>query len=219
MGEIDDLFAAGPEPAEVDQLGGNAVYRRRALVAAGSFNPYVVSYEEAELAERMRRAGYSVVRLPVELGTHHTGERGSFEELRRHVEENLIRGYGQTLRLALGQGLFWTHARRMRRNLETLAVLAAGVAAAAMSLVLRDVRWVMGWALGCVGLVAAFMVRSRSVTKPLRLVRDWVVWSGPLVLGFLERPRDPRALDVDAVIARTSRGGEPGERCRAEAAC
>jgi len=207
VGEVVDFFATGPEAAVVDQLGGNAVYRRRALEAAGSFNPYVVSYEEAELAERLRRAGYAVVRLPVELGTHHTGERGSLDELRRHVGENLIRGYGQTLRLALGQGLFWTHARRMKRNLQTIAALAAGVVAVALGLALGDPRWPLGWALGCLAVVVAFVVRSRSVTKPLRLVTDWVVWSGPLLLGFFERPRDPRRLDLDAVVARVTHGG------------
>jgi GT2 family glycosyltransferase len=210
IGGREDLFEVGPVPEEADQLGGNAVYRRRALEAAGSFNPYIVSYEEAELAERLRRAGYRVVRLPVELGTHHTDERLSLDELRRHVEENLIRGYGQTLRVALGQGLFWVHARRMRRNLQTLALLAAGILAGATSLVLRDPRWILGWALGCLAVVLAFMVRSRSVVKPLRLVRSWVVWSGPLVLGFLERPRDPRQLDLGAVVARVSRGGGVG---------
>ena len=72
VSETPDVFRMTSEvPEEVDQLGGNAVYRRAALDAAGSFNPYVISYEEAELAERLRRAGQVVVRLPVPVGVHH----------------------------------------------------------------------------------------------------------------------------------------------------
>src|SRR5262249_54036165 len=83
VGENPDCFGAGPDPEEVDQLGGNAIYRRAALEAVGSFNPYVVSYEEAELAERLRLTGSTVRRLPIVLGTHRTGRPGTPPGLRR----------------------------------------------------------------------------------------------------------------------------------------
>jgi len=202
VGSSPDCFGAGDVPAAVEGLGGNAIYRRDILERVGSFNPYVVSYEEAELAARLRRAGSSVVRLPIMMGTHRTGLRGSLKELGRRYRDNLIKGYGQVLRLALRQGTFREHARSMKRYLQFQAVVACALIAGLASLVTGDPRIVLVPLVGAVALVGAFMVRSRSLTKPFQLIADWGVWTLPMVRGFLERPRDPRALRAADMIGR-----------------
>src|SRR5262249_34420450 len=140
VGATPDVFEAGDAPAEVDELGGNAIYRRAVLDTIGSFNPFVVSYEESELTERLRHAGHAVVRLPVVLGTHHTGPRGSLKGLSRRYRDNLIKGYGQVLRLALRQGTFRRHARRMKRYLQFQAAIALALLALGAGAVLGDWR-------------------------------------------------------------------------------
>jgi glycosyltransferase involved in cell wall biosynthesis len=202
VGDSPDCFGAGDVPAAVEALGGNAIYRRDVLEREGSFNPYIVSYEEAELAARLRRAGSSVVRLPIVMGTHRTGLRGSLKELGRRYRDNLIKGYGQVLRVALRQGTFREHARSMKRYLQFQAVVAIALAAGLASLVTGDARIVLVPLVGALALVAAFMLRSRSVTKPFQLIADWGVWSVPMIRGFLERPRDPSVLRAADMIAR-----------------
>jgi glycosyltransferase involved in cell wall biosynthesis len=202
VGSSPDVFAAGDAPAEVEGLGGNALYRRSALEGVGSFNPFIVSYEEAELAARLRQSGTVVVRLPVVMGTHRTGVRGSLRELGRRYRENLIKGYGQVLRVALGQGTFLAHARRMKRYLQFQAVVACALLAGIASALTGDLRLVAVPLLLAALLVALFMVRSRSLTKPLKLIADWAVWTPPMIRGFLERPREPRALRPLDMIAR-----------------
>jgi glycosyltransferase involved in cell wall biosynthesis len=200
VGGHPDCFDAAPTPEEVEDPGGNAVYRRASLDAAGSFNPFLTSYEEAELTARLRHAGYAVVRLPVVLGTHHTGLRGSLQELGRRWRDNLIRGYGQALRISVGTPFLRTHVRRQKRYLQFLAVVAAGVVAVVTSALLG--RWwlLAAWVGLGAALIVAFMARSRSLTKPFLLIADWSVWSIPLVLGFLETPRDPRSLSVEQAV-------------------
>ena len=202
VGGSPDCFGAGDVPAAVEGLGGNAIYRRDMLERVGSFNPYIVSYEEGELAARLRKAGASVVRLPIVMGTHRTGPRGSLKELRRRYRDNLIKGYGQVLRVSLLQGTFREHARSMKRYLQFQAVLACAVIAGLASLVTGNGRILLAPLVGAVALVGAFMVRSRSLTKPFQLIADWAVWTMPMVKGFIERPRDPRALRPLDVIAR-----------------
>ena len=202
VGRSGDVFGAGDIPAEVEGLGGNALYRRAALAGVGSFNPFIVSYEEAELAARLRKRGFVVMRLPIVMGTHRTGPRGSLQELSRRYRENLIKGYGQTLRVALGQGTFLTHARSMKRYLQFQAVVAFALAAGLGAIVTGNPRLLLA-PLGVAGLlVLLFMARSRSLTKPFLLIADWAVWTPPMMRGFLERPRDPRALRLTEVIAR-----------------
>ena len=153
------------------------------------------------VAERLRLAGGTVRRLPIVLGTHRTGRRGTLAELRRRRRENLIKGYGQALRLGLHNGTFSIHARQMARYRQFLACCGASVMALLASLVTGDMRFVGVWLAGVVLFVAAFAVRSRSVKKPLALILDWAVWAAPLVRGFLERPRDPRSLVVADLVA------------------
>lgn len=201
VGEHPDLFGVGSEPEEAHQLGGNAIYRRAALEAVGSFNPYVVSYEEAELAERLRHAGGTVVLLPVVLGTHRTEPRGTLAELRRRRRDNLIKGYGQALRLGLRNGTFGAHARGMARYLQFIAFAALGLGALCATALTGDGRFAGAWGLAALLFMAAFALKSRSLEKPVRQILDWAFWSGPLVRGFLERPRDAGALAWSDLVA------------------
>jgi GT2 family glycosyltransferase len=202
VGSNADVFGADDIPAEVEGLGGNALYRRAALAGVGSFNPFIVSYEEAELAARLRKRGFVVMRLPIVMGTHRTGPRGSLQELGRRYRENLIKGYGQTLRVALGQGTFLTHARSMKRYLQFQAVVAFALAAGLGAMATGNLRVLLAPLGVAVALVLLFMVRSRSLTKPFLLIADWAVWMPPMIRGFLERPRDPRTLRLTDVIAK-----------------
>jgi GT2 family glycosyltransferase len=208
VGEHADFFRVGSEPADVDELAGNAIYRRATLEAVGSFNPFLSSYEEMDLAERARQAGFRIVRLPITLGTHHTGQRGTVSELRRRYRDNLIRGYGQVLRRSLGTSMFWPHVRLMNgRHLQFQAAMLVGLLALIASVVTRDARWIGVWGALAALVTLGFMVKGRSLTKPFLLYLEWAVWSVPMLKGFLETPRDPRALVVADVIERVEDGG------------
>lgn len=203
VGEHPDIFAVASGPQDVDELGGNAIYRRAALDAVGSFNPFLSSYEEMDLAERLRQSGFRIVRLPITLGTHRTGQRGTVRELRRRYRDNLIRGYGQVLRRSLGTPMLWSHARLMNgRHLQFQGVLLVGLLAAVMSLATCDQRWIGAWCAFCALVTVGFMVKGRSLSKPFLLYVEWAVWSVPMIRGFLERPRDPRTLVIESVIER-----------------
>jgi glycosyltransferase involved in cell wall biosynthesis len=201
VGENPDLFNHRSDQIEsVHQLGGNAIYRRAALQRVGSFNPYILSYEEAELAERLRRAGFSTVRLPIVVGTHRTGARGTIAELHRRYRENLMIGYGQVLRVAIQDGLFVRHAVEMKRDLQYLALLAASVIVMVVSVWRQDATLAIGWVGLQLLLFLAFALKTRSFRKPLLLLRDWSVQAVPLIRGFLRKPKNPRQFKVDEVV-------------------
>jgi hypothetical protein len=142
------------------------------------------------------------------MGTHRTGLRGSMQELGRRYRDNLIKGYGQTLRVALGQGTFLAHARSMKRYLQFQAVLAFAVVVLLASAVTGTAWLAITPFVLAVLLIGAFMLRSRSLAKPFIQIADWGVWTWPMIRGFLERPRDPAGLDPLAMIARRSDLGD-----------
>lgn len=206
VGENPDFFHMGDAIEDAYQLGGNAIYRRGALDAVGSFNPYVVSFEEAELAERLRQRGYRLQRLPLELGTHHTPLRTSIREPWRRFRSSLMSGYGQVLRLSLQNGTFWRHALHMNRYLLFMAFELVGCVLLATSIGRADPRYFATWVVAGVGMLALMVVRNRSLSGPLSVICDWVL-AGPAILwGFVQRPPDPSAISLYGVI----------ERCEAE---
>lgn len=202
-----DYFATGDAESAVDQFGGNALYRRAALEAVGSFNPFVRSFEEAELGARLRQDGWRLVRIPVQMATHHTQRPDSVDEYWRRVRSHLFTGQGQVLRIAMRQGLFWEHARRLNRVLLFLLWSAVGCAAAAVSLVWSRSTPVGLWVGSTAVVLVGFMIRSRSLTKPFRMVLDWAVCAAPLAWGFLLNPQDPERFRLEEVVTADHMGG------------
>ena len=80
---------------EVECFGGAALYRATALARAGTFNPYMLGEEERELGFRIRRAGYRLEKIPVDMAMH-------VEKVQDHGEVNeksrYFRGVGQLIR-------------------------------------------------------------------------------------------------------------------------
>jgi GT2 family glycosyltransferase len=55
---------------ETDACGGDAMMRMAALVEVGGFDPTVIAGEEPELCVRLRRAGWKIERLELEMTMH-----------------------------------------------------------------------------------------------------------------------------------------------------
>lgn len=55
---------------EVEECGGDALFRTPVFAEAGGFNPRMIAGEEPELCVRLRNAGYQIVRLPIEMTLH-----------------------------------------------------------------------------------------------------------------------------------------------------
>lgn len=201
IGEKADYFGTGADVQRVKQLGGNGLYRRAALDEVGSFNPYVRSFEEAELGARLRQAGWSLLRIPDLMAHHHTQKPDALAEYWRRLRSNLLTGQGQVLRLSLRQGLFWEHATQLNRVLLFLAWAAFGLFTLIAGLLGSTTAPPTIWLVMSMVLVVAFAIRSRSATKPFQLILDWAVCSVPLVWGFTLPPADPTGFHLLPAIA------------------
>ncbi len=92
------------ESVEVECFGGAAMYKRTALDRAGTFNPYMLGEEERELGYRIRREGFQLRKLPVDMAVH-------MEKVQDHGEVNeksrYFRGVGQLIRAYPFTPIFW----------------------------------------------------------------------------------------------------------------
>jgi GT2 family glycosyltransferase len=55
---------------EVDECGGDVMFRCPVFLEVGGFNPRMIAGEEPELCVRVRERGYKILRLPVEMTLH-----------------------------------------------------------------------------------------------------------------------------------------------------
>lgn len=88
---------------EVGTLRGIGMYRRAAMQQAGTFNPWLVCEEEAELALRLRAHGWKLLQLPHQMGCHMRGIAAQAAIIREWKLGRLT-GDGKTLLYALHAG-------------------------------------------------------------------------------------------------------------------
>lgn len=88
---IDREWATPVGPA--DACGGDAVFRCRAYVAAGGFDPAMLAGEEPELCARLRGQGWAIMRLDAPMTIHDAAMERFSQWWRRAVRSGM--GYAQ----------------------------------------------------------------------------------------------------------------------------
>jgi GT2 family glycosyltransferase len=186
---------------EAKFFGGAALYRRSALEEVGGFNPYLISYEEPELGMRLRYAGYKLMCLPSLVCTHYGLMTNSWEYCIRRLRSRLWLGMGQVLRYHLRSGLFQMFPREL--YLQTLVYLGGGLVSMfiiVLALLLRNVQFLIGWALVVSLIVIVFWIKKRDMSKVLL----GFFMHGSLIYGasrgFLMTLRSPTDYPTNAEV-------------------
>jgi glycosyltransferase involved in cell wall biosynthesis len=165
-------------------LGGNALYRRTALVEAGGFQPFLVNEEEAELRSRIEGLGHTTMAVSGVMITHHTEPNASLSDLRKRGISSFRGGCGHILRCSLGTPRFRYFVRFFNRYL-----LAACYCIGLMALTIGVFgglhwAWLLGWfALGAAAFVGLW-IRRRDVRDASYLVAAWATCGIALLFGF-----------------------------------
>lgn len=189
-------------PGPVDRLDGGGLYRRQAIEAAGYFSDRNLhSYEEFDLAVRLRSLGWSLWRLPLDAADHFGHDAPPYSLLLRRWRTRYICGLGELVRAAAGQS-------RMRLILHGLRELRIYLAVIAWWCLLIGVPfWPLTplWRVTSLGLLAvaplALMAwRKRSFTEALYSVVSWCFNAAGLLRGLLQRRRPAREAISSRVI-------------------
>jgi len=171
-------------PSEQLGYGGCALYRREALEAAGSFNPFLGSWEEKDLSHRIARAGFHAKVMTIPMIRHTTVPRESLRRLLRTFFHGFYLGRGQAARLFLRRRMVRAAFAGLSRVLVVLAHAAVGMASLALWL-LGGVQWPLAlWAVLSVAGFVTFALRSRSVYRAGYYTAEWLIQGVCLILGF-----------------------------------
>ena len=100
---LEDLYERGNRLAQVELLGGAAIFRRDALLKSGGyFNPFLRAEEEHEMCGRLLKAGFKLFSLPYPMIKHYTSL--SMDNFKNRLKAGMYRGIGQMFTQTLTQG-------------------------------------------------------------------------------------------------------------------
>jgi glycosyltransferase involved in cell wall biosynthesis len=198
-------------PGDVDRLDGGGLYRRRAIEEAGYLSDRNLhSYEEFDLAARLRARGWKLWRIPVDAATHYGHDSPPYRLLMRRWRVRYICGLGELLRAAAGK----PHMRLALRGLRELRIYTAVLA---WWVVLASVLF---WPWPGIYRVAAFaalagapfvfmLLRKRSADRALYSVVSWCFNTAGLALGLAHRRRPPQDPIASRVLHEPPQSMEP----------
>jgi len=186
---------------EVRTLGGDGLYRRTALDKVGTFHPYLALYEEAELALRLRKAGYTLWRLPLPMVRHFSPPRGTLQEAVRRFRVGFYPRAGQTLRATFKNGLGGQFIREFLMNyVITGAYLVIGL----MTLIAAplDNKGLIAWLACSAAIFVAYLIRKKSLRGALNgfIARLMVLYG--LVVGFFTTELDVDQYPRDVIVVQ-----------------
>jgi len=189
-------------PGQVDRLDGGGLYRRRAIEEAGYFSDRNLhSYEEFDLAVRLRSRGWKLWRLPFDAVTHYGHDAPPYQLLARRWRSRYACGLGELVRGAIGKPRMKLVLRGLRELRLYLAVLAwwAVLLSVPFWPLPADVRAIAFAALFAAPF-AAMSWRKRSLARGVYSVVSWCVQAAGLVRGFFAPRQSPRALIPSLVL-------------------
>jgi glycosyltransferase involved in cell wall biosynthesis len=197
-----ERLSAHQSPGSVDRLDGGGLYRRSAIKDAGYLSDRNLhSYEEFDLAVRLRVLGWRLWRLPVDATNHFGHDAPPYRLLMRRWRTRYVCGLGELVRAAAGQP-------RLRLVLSGLRELRLYLAVLAWWVLLFSVPfWPVStaWRLVCFcALLTAPVLlmtwRKRSVTRAVHAVVSWCFNAAGLVRGLLRAQRPARALIASRIL-------------------
>lgn len=187
-------------PGEVDRLDGGGLYRRSAIEAAGYFSDRNLhSYEEFDLAVRLRALGWKLWRLPVDVALHFGHDAPPYSLLMRRWRSLYVCGLGELVRAAAGQPRMMLVMQGLRELRIYLGVLLWWALMASVLFWPASAGTRVLWFAIFLGAPLLLMAwRKRSVTKALYSVVSWCFNAAGLLRGMLRARRPP----LDAIPSR-----------------
>jgi GT2 family glycosyltransferase len=201
-------------PGEVDRLDGGGLYRRLAIDEAGYLSDRNLhSYEEFDLAVRLRSLGWKLWRLPAKAVTHYGHDSPPYQLLLRRWRSRYACGLGELMRAAAGERqmrFVLRGARELRIYTAVLLwwALLLGVWAFPLPPAARAATFA---ALAAAPLVL-MLWRKRSLRRAAYSVVSWCFNAAGMVRGLLRHRRPAKGHIASRVIQEPPSMLEPHHR-------
>ena len=187
-------MSAGP----VDRLDMGGLYRRTAIDEVGYFSDRNLhSYEEFDLAIRLRAAGWELVRVAADAVDHFGHDTPPYQLLYRRWKTKYIYGIGEILHASIGKPHFQILIKQLRELRLYFFIIAWTIG---FSLVAGIATWVnnggvilglITCSLSLLPIAMVIAIRKRSPSKAAYAVTSLLAHCVALVRGVLVQRKNP----------------------------
>lgn len=198
--------SAHMQAGQVDRLDMGGLYRRCAIEQVGYFSDRNLhSYEELDLAVRLRAAGWTLHRITAPAVDHHGHDVPAHRLLLKRWKSRYINGVGEVIAGARGTAhwaLLLGALREAKLYLAFSAWLLLGFLCAGLQ---PNIPRALGVLLLLIGLPwLAMVVKKRSLAAGSYAVISLTLHVGGLLRGLLSRRRPPHAHIAAKEIKRSA---------------
>ena len=190
-------------PGIVDRLDMGGLFRRKAIESVGYLTDRNLhSFEELELAMRLRQAGWRLRRIATVAVSHRGHTLPALRLLLNRWRNRYSDGQGEAVRAALGRGRTVALLRQFWLSLAVIGWWFCLAGWAALGWFLVWPAWLLA-ALAALPL-AVMTARRRSLVKGGYSIIVWQVLAAGFLRGLVQPRRDPRKIIASEVLAAPS---------------
>ena len=186
---------------EVRQLGMGGLYRREALEKIGYFsNPYLYAYEEYDLAAKLNKAGYRIIRIPETMVEHYGDVSNSLMTFINRFKSRYIFGSGQYLKRAIVDKHLLRTVNELKIYISTLSVIIFGIISMLFPKIL--LKFFIGF------LLISFtflMLIKRDIKKTFFSIFSWNFQAIGMLIGFFMGAKSPKKFKPEVVIIKNGK--------------
>ncbi|HSH91832.1 MAG TPA: glycosyltransferase [Ramlibacter sp.] len=189
-------------PGEVDRLDGGGLYRRRAVEESGFLSDRNLhSYEEFDLAVRLRSLGWKLWRLPVDAATHYGHDSPPYRLLVRRWRARYVDGLGELVRGAIGE----EHMKLVVRGMRELKIYSGVLGWWTLLATVPFWRMPFGARLFFFAAIVATPLvlmawRKQSWTRAAYSVVSWCFYTAGMLRGLAAGRKPPNAFIPSRVV-------------------
>ncbi|MEO5573975.1 MAG: glycosyltransferase [Gammaproteobacteria bacterium] len=190
------------QPGEVDRLTGGGLYRRKAIEDVGYFsNRNLHSFEELELALRLRAKGWRLMRLPIAAIKHYGHTSPLLTLLKSRFRSKYVQGPGEFLRAALGQAYFLHVIKEFRVFLGVIV----GWLLLMFAAFIIPYSWIPFVIIACIFIIGAvaMIVRKKSIPLGLFAIIDWNLFAVGTIRGAMHKQIRPNEHIESRILQET----------------
>jgi glycosyltransferase involved in cell wall biosynthesis len=193
--------SAGAESLELtnlDEVGGNALYRREVLEKIGAFNPFLRGGEDPDCSIRLRAAGFRIVGTAMRMGDHLRPHQTNAGEVTRRMRRGFLLSRGQLIRAnVLRPRLLGYFLRRFMPYVLSSLWLLCGVVFLILVPFLRSVIPLVIWIWLMLLAFAVHLLFVRRPARTLYTLVNVIVGGIELLRGLFVPLHSPRSFSPE----------------------
>lgn len=189
------------QPGQVDRLDGGGLYRKIAIESVGYLSDRNLhSYEELDLAVRLRTQGWLLYRIDVDVIHHWGHELPVYQLLINRWKSGYINGLGEIVKAALGKN----HLKLILKDVKELRIYLAVIGWWIMLLLIPflsiafHVKLIL-WLMLLLSPLILMILKKKSFKKALYSVISWNFSAIGLLKGFFSSRKSNHQIDLKQV--------------------